>query len=627
MGKNCTILFFLIIFLSSCTVYHKSVDVLKNKTVFYYNTLDKSLPISKVLSQDVQKEFKEYSRPILQFPIGYDYHWIKFEISGTELDSTTQWLLECKPIGYLSTMDLYVVNSQNHIIDSLSLYNVASQKLPYESIKSVLPLNIPHNNSTYTVYLRVFMNYRGIQATLNFWKLHDFLQYQNLSFGYSCFILGIVLVVVVLSFVMFFAFKSLKYLFYSLYVLSVTLWIYTDSAFVYDLFNFSPQNAYKCSFDIPLLGLAVMFCLLFVKEFVCKYVPNSILLNKIVWIHAVLVFLVIFIQWNISYKNVTEGYNSLALWQQYFYFIMYASLTTAMLVLLYAIFVGVKAKLSNAYYVLLSTSPLVLFGLVSILNSLDFFSFSFKINSYFIEFLLFEFIVLSVALGLEYKKLVTLKKEKELNSKVLELKVKDAEIHALKAKIEPHFVFNALNNLQGLILANQPYDAINYLQKFAVLTRETSKLADKKFITIHDEVEFLQKFLSMETMRYKNRFEFKINVDKNIDTEEVKIPSLLLQPVLAILIKYGILTLSKEEIGLLKIHIALENDTVLVRIQDNGTNLESRSLAMYKSETMVSVRERLKLLNEEFETDKFGIRVKEIENRQHETTCSFLNNL
>lgn len=240
---------------------------------------------------------------------------------------------------------------------------------------------------------------------------------------------------------------------------------------------------------------------------------------------------------------------------------------------------------------------------------------------------MFEFIVLSVALGLEYKKLVTLKKEKELNSKVLELKVKDAEIHALKAKIEPHFVFNALNNLQGLILANQPYDAINYLQKFAVLTRETSKLADKKFITIHDEVEFLQKFLSMETMRYKNRFEFKINVDKNIDTEEVKIPSLLLQPVLAILIKYGILTLSKEEIGLLKIHIALENDTVLVRIKDNGTNLESRSLAMYKSETMVSVRERLKLLNEEFETDKFGIRVKEIENRQHETTCSFLNNL
>ena len=102
----------------------------------------------------------------------------------------------------------------------------------------------------------------------------------------------------------------------------------------------------------------------------------------------------------------------------------------------------------------------------------------------------------------------TRKKEKRKNE--LNNKVRNLELAAWKSAINPHFIFNSLNNLQGLFLNNDIDKANRYTQEFSDILRKTIENSGKLFLTIDEEIKYLKNYLSLEVIKRDNRFEYEI---------------------------------------------------------------------------------------------------------------------
>ncbi len=147
---------------------------------------------------------------------------------------------------------------------------------------------------------------------------------------------------------------------------------------------------------------------------------------------------------------------------------------------------------------------------------------------------------------------------------------------ALSQQMNPHFIFNSLNSIQSYILQNDKRTSNKYLTKFANLMRITLENSQHHTIPIQNELQALNLYLELEALRFKEKFDFTISVDKNIDTLSYKIPTLLIQPYVENAIWHGIM--NKETKGKIKIELKLENNTdfygIVCYIGDNGIGRE-----------------------------------------------------
>ena len=153
---------------------------------------------------------------------------------------------------------------------------------------------------------------------------------------------------------------------------------------------------------------------------------------------------------------------------------------------------------------------------------------------------------------------------------LLENKQKAAEsrLQSLRLQMNPHFLFNALNSIQQMILANEEMVATRYLSRFSKLLRSILIHSDKETITLKEELEILKLYVELESVRFKEAFSYEIICDEEIDTDEVKIPTLLIQPFVENAIWHGLM--HKEGKRELKIEFLDKNDYVQCIIQDNG---------------------------------------------------------
>ncbi len=161
--------------------------------------------------------------------------------------------------------------------------------------------------------------------------------------------------------------------------------------------------------------------------------------------------------------------------------------------------------------------------------------------------------------GLLYQK----RKQAEYNAtmKILELK-------ALKAQMNPHFIFNALNSISLFIGNNDKESAEGYLMKFSRLIRMILEYADQKEVTLNEELELLGLYLQIESLRMRHKPVWQITMNKSIDPENTLIPPLLLQPIIENCLWHGLSQL--EHPGEIKLHFARENDNLHITIADNG---------------------------------------------------------
>lgn len=176
-----------------------------------------------------------------------------------------------------------------------------------------------------------------------------------------------------------------------------------------------------------------------------------------------------------------------------------------------------------------------------------------------------------------------------------------AEQKALRAQMNPHFIFNAMNSIQGFIMENNNEAARKYLNRFSQLMRNILENSKKPVISLKEELNTLNLYLELEKLRFGNIFEFDINVDKNIDYEDINIPPMLIQPLLENAIQHGLLPAGKG--GLLQLSFDLVNDKYLkVTVKDNGIGRRksfeiSKKRLNHISTGMKNIQERISLLS------------------------------
>ncbi|WP_461485067.1 sensor histidine kinase, partial [Pedobacter sp.] len=191
--------------------------------------------------------------------------------------------------------------------------------------------------------------------------------------------------------------------------------------------------------------------------------------------------------------------------------------------------------------------------------------------------------------------------QEKLDRLSLENSLNQSKLKAIKSQMNPHFFYNALNTIQSYILANEKKQAVNYLSKFANLTRTILDMSEKEEVSLAEEIKTIGFYLDIEKVRFDGDFEYMIT-ELGIDTrEDIRIPSMLLQPYLENAIKHGLL--HKEGAKQLRVVFKKEVDKLMVTIEDNGIGrkksmeLNEIKQLKHRSFATAAMQSRIELLN------------------------------
>ncbi|UPT69978.1 MAG: histidine kinase [Flavobacterium sp. JAD_PAG50586_2] len=162
----------------------------------------------------------------------------------------------------------------------------------------------------------------------------------------------------------------------------------------------------------------------------------------------------------------------------------------------------------------------------------------------------------------------------------------------LISQMNPHFIFNSLQNIRNLIYNKQDDTAVTYLDKFSKLTRQILENSNENYISLAEEIEMTRNYLAIQQLLYDKAFDFKITVENTIDTESVFVPPMLTQPFIENAIKHGLGT--KEAGGRVDIAYYPDGNKLLFEVTDNGKGFDTvRNEGSHKSMATEITRERL----------------------------------
>jgi tetratricopeptide (TPR) repeat protein len=212
-----------------------------------------------------------------------------------------------------------------------------------------------------------------------------------------------------------------------------------------------------------------------------------------------------------------------------------------------------------------------------------------------------------------YKNLTLKRRNEKLENRhkqaQLQQHVTHVEMQALRAQMNPHFIFNCLSSINRFILKNETEAASNYLTKFSRLIRMVLLNSKKEFISLEDELETLCLYLDMEKLRFKDAIDYRITFINSIDAGNVFVPPLLLQPFAENAIWHGLM--HKEGHGHLEIELSIDKKILTCAITDNGVGrkkaaeVKSKSVEKQKSMGLQITTERLALLNKNHDEQTF----------------------
>jgi ligand-binding sensor domain-containing protein len=192
-------------------------------------------------------------------------------------------------------------------------------------------------------------------------------------------------------------------------------------------------------------------------------------------------------------------------------------------------------------------------------------------------------------------------KMREKNKTELNKRIANIESQALRAQMNPHFIFNTLSSIQHYISNNDTNAALKYLSKFAKLMRRIMDNSKLQMIPVAEEISALNLYLELEVMRFENKFQYLITVDATVDQNYDRIPSMLIQPYVENAIIHGLLP--KKESGKITITLHRQGDTILCTIEDDGIGrkkaeeFKKNRVQQHKSMGMSITQERLDVLN------------------------------
>ncbi|MCF0070165.1 histidine kinase [Dyadobacter sp. CY261] len=179
----------------------------------------------------------------------------------------------------------------------------------------------------------------------------------------------------------------------------------------------------------------------------------------------------------------------------------------------------------------------------------------------------------------------------------------ELEMRALRAQMNPHFIFNCLNSINRYIVKSDNATASLYLTRFAKLIRLILDNSNSKNVLLSNELEALKLYIEMERIRFDNKFDYRIMVDEEVNTDSIEVPSLIIQPYVENAIWHGLL--HKEASGSLWVKIRMLDDNRLeCVVEDNGVGrgkaaeFRSKSATGKKSLGMKLTEDRIAVLNQ-----------------------------
>lgn len=228
-----------------------------------------------------------------------------------------------------------------------------------------------------------------------------------------------------------------------------------------------------------------------------------------------------------------------------------------------------KVPLSGSF--LLATLPV---GLATIHASIaQVFHFTFNLS--FLPFIIGMLLTL-ILFGVFVASKTNLQKQEEhkaIQQKItLENELLQIESKALRAQMNPHFIFNCLNSIKSLIQEEANKKAIHYLTLFSKFIRNVLHYSEEKQITLEEELQLSKTYLEMEKLRFEKSFSYSLQIAPNVDTSFIKVPPMILQPFLENAIWHGLL--HKDGERELKLMVQGEEDSIVCIIEDNGIGRE-----------------------------------------------------
>ena len=184
---------------------------------------------------------------------------------------------------------------------------------------------------------------------------------------------------------------------------------------------------------------------------------------------------------------------------------------------------------------------------------------------------------------------------------VLEKQLAETEQKALRAQMNPHFIYNVLNSIQQFILRKDTISALDYLSDFGDLIRKSLENSKHLAISLQDEINFIKVYLDLEKMRFDDKMDYDIRIGESIDTHRTFVPSLLIQPFVENSIRHGLKHNHGE--GRIDIRFTRHEDTLTCEIVDDGIGinkakeLEGWQPEEHRSSGMEITRNRLELFN------------------------------
>jgi two-component sensor histidine kinase len=211
---------------------------------------------------------------------------------------------------------------------------------------------------------------------------------------------------------------------------------------------------------------------------------------------------------------------------------------------------------------------------------------------WFITLCVWAFIALIAGL-MRYRLMVILKnREKAYQT---EIKFMKSEYKAMNALMNPHFIFNTLNNVQSLVNANDKVAANEYLRIFADLIRQNMHNISKEMIPLQKEVDLVGNYLSLEKLRFEDKLTYNIIIEDNLDLTEIMVPPLLIQPLVENSIKHGILPLRNKQ-GIIIVEIGEKGNDLYIEVKDNGVGMGHKKQGenpLHESYGLGNIRKRI----------------------------------
>ncbi len=209
--------------------------------------------------------------------------------------------------------------------------------------------------------------------------------------------------------------------------------------------------------------------------------------------------------------------------------------------------------------------------------------------------LMFVIVVILVSAVLLFKNV----QQKKMANQMLALK-------SLRSQMNPHFIFNALNSVNGFIAQNDQRAANKYLSEFSKLMRTVMENSQKEFVPLSTEIQMLQRYLKLEHFRFQEKFEFDFKISKTLVVDNYSIPPMLIQPYIENAVWHGLRY--KETKGFLSVEVYESMEQLWVEIKDDGIgraqskSLKTKNQQKTESTGLKNIDSRIKIINDMYKT-------------------------